>query len=184
MARFGKLLVILPKDVKAEIGDSKVTMIGPKGTISLNVPNGLKVNQKDESLAVDAKGNSKQILSLQGTIRSHLVNMVKGVTTGWEKKLELVGTGFRAEVRGKELHLTIGLSHPVIVPAPEGITFTVEKSVITVSGIDRAQVGQTSATIRAFRKPDPYKAKGIKYIDEVIRRKAGKQAAKTTTAAA
>lgn len=179
MSRFGKLPVEVASGVQTEISDSQVKVSGPKGNLLLSLPYGITVKQDGSSLTVEKKGNSKQMLAHQGTTRSHLVNMVEGVAKGWQKQLELIGSGYRAEVRGRDLILTVGYSHPITISAPEGITFSVEKTVVTVSGADRAVVGQIAAQIRATREPDPYRGKGVKYVDEVIRRKAGKQAAKT-----
>lgn len=179
MSRFGKLPVVVSQGVNLEITSAFVKATGPKGSLTHKLPHGISVVQKDNTLTVGKSGNSKQMLALQGTTRSHLVNMIEGVTKGWEKKLELIGSGYRAEVRGRDLILTVGYSHPITISAPEGISFNVEKTIVTVSGANRSDVGQISAQIRATREPDPYRGKGVKYIDEVIRRKAGKQAAKT-----
>lgn len=179
MSRFGKLPVLVPAGVQVQIQDRKVSITGPKGTIEHQLPREVEVSQKDNQLIVEKKGNSKVVLAQQGTTRSILVNMVEGVSNGWSKQLELIGAGFRAEVRGRDLVLTVGYSHPITISAPEGISFGVEKTIVTVSGTNRAVVGQIAAMIRDTRKPDPYRGKGVKYVNEVIRRKAGKQAAKT-----
>lgn len=179
MSRFGKLPVAVPSGVEITVADRIVTVKGPKGSLNRNFPRRVSVKVDQGEAKVEIKSDSKESLAQQGTIRSHLVNMIQGVTTGWTKEMEMVGSGYRAEVRGRELVLNIGYSHPVIITAPEGIIFGVEKTKITVSGIDKEVVGQISAEVRAVRPPEPYKGKGIKYIDEVIRRKAGKQAAKT-----
>lgn len=179
MSRLGKLPVSIPQGVEVQLTDAVVVVKGAKGSLSRVIPKGVKVKQENGEVTVILKNESKQARSSLGTMRAHLLNMIKGVMEGWTKELEMVGTGYRAEVRGKDLVLNIGYSHPVTVSAPEGITFAVEKSKIVVSGTDREVVGQTAALVREVRKPEPYKGKGIKYIDEVIRRKAGKQAAKT-----
>lgn len=178
MARFGKLPVELLDGVEVEIAGSKVKVVGSKGTLEREFP-GVSVKLVGKTLSVVAKGDTKVSRAMQGTTRSHLINLIRGVSAGWSKKLELVGAGYRAEVRDNDLVLSIGFSHPVVIHAPEGVKFTVEKSGITIEGIDKEVVGQVAATVRAVRKPEPYKGKGIKYIDEVVRRKAGKQAAKT-----
>jgi large subunit ribosomal protein L6 len=140
-------------------------------------PAEISVEVKEGKVLVSTKGSGKYIMSIFGTIRALINNDVKGVSTGWSKKLELVGTGFKAELAGTTLSLTVGYSHPVKIEASPGITFKVEKTVVTVEGFDRELVGQVSADIRGVRPPEPYKGKGIKYSDEVIRRKAGKAAA-------
>lgn len=182
MSKIGRLPITIPAGVTIEVTGAKVQITGPKGTMSENLPRGVEVKVADGVADVSVKGRSKSDMSIHGTIRSLINNDVYGVTSGWVKKLELVGTGFRAEVSGSTLSLTVGYSHPVKIEAPDGITFKIEKNVVTVEGIDKEKVGQTSAEIRAVRPPEPYKGKGIKYTDEVIRRKAGKAAAKTTTA--
>jgi len=183
MARFGKIPVLVPSGVTVEILTDSVKVTGPKGSVVRALPHGLSVKLEDGKVIVSVKTSSKDALSKQGTIRSHIINMITGTTEGWTKTMEMVGAGFRAEARGSDLVLTIGYSHPVTVTAPEGIKLSVEKNFIKVEGVDRDVVGQVSAQIRGVRPPEPYKGKGIKYIDEVIRRKAGKQAAKTTGAA-
>lgn len=162
-----------------EISGRHVKVSGPKGTLEEKLPRGVEVEVKDGVMNVTVKGKSKIDSSNHGTVRALLNNDVIGVSKGWSRQLELVGTGFRAEVRGKLLVLTVGYSHTVDLEAPEGISFKVEKTIITVEGIDKELVGQTAANIRSVRPPEPYKGKGIKYVDEVIRRKAGKAAAKT-----
>jgi large subunit ribosomal protein L6 len=178
MARFGKLPVQLPQGVTASIADGTVSVAGPKGTLSKSFPRQVVVELKDNTLSVAQKGSSNFSRALQGTFRSHLVNMVKGVTEGWSRALEISGAGYRTEVRGNTLVLNVGFSHPVNVDAPEGIAFKVEKQTITVFGIDKEKVGHIASVVRAVRPPEPYKGAGIKYQEETIRRKAGKQAAK------
>ena len=183
MSKIGRLPIPAgTATVTVEGREVKVT--GPKGTLSLKLPRGIEVSVEGGIVNVASKGKNKQDVSNHGTIRALLNNNIKGVTIGWSKQLELVGTGFKAEVVGKTLSLTVGYSHPVKIEAPEGITFKVEKTFVTVEGYNREVVGQVSADIRSVRPPEPYKGKGIKYTDEVIRRKAGKAAAKTTGAAA
>ena len=178
MSKIGKLPISIPEGVNIEVDAHKVKVSGPKGELSLTLPREIEAKVNGGKLEVIKKGNSKQASSMHGTFRSLINNMVKGVTAGWQKKLELVGTGFRAEVSGDTLSLVVGFSHPVKIKAPSGITFKVEKNVVTVEGIDRELVGQTASNIRAVRPPEPYKGKGIKYTDEVIRRKPGKAAVK------
>ncbi len=183
MSRIGKLPVSLPEGVTAEVKAGEVTISGPKGSVSRKIPARIEVEKKDNILIVSTKSKTKQGKSTFGTTRAHLNNMVLGVSLGWKKELELVGTGYRAEVSGNSLILTVGFSHPVTIAAPEKVTFKVEKTIITIEGIDKEAVGETAARVRAVRPPEPYKGKGIKYLDEVIRRKAGK-AAKTVGAPA
>jgi len=183
MSKIGRLPITIPTGVTIEVTGKIVKITGPKGTMEEKLPRGIEVKVEGGVANVTVRGNGKSDMSNHGTIRALINNDVTGVTRGWSKQLELVGTGFRAEVRGKTLVLTVGFSHTVDIEAPEGITFKVEKTFVTVEGIDREVVGQVSADIRGVRPPEPYKGKGIKYTDEVIRRKAGKAAAKTTGAA-
>ncbi|MBP7118538.1 50S ribosomal protein L6 [Candidatus Woesebacteria bacterium] len=178
MARFGNQSVTVPAGVEITATSNSLTVKGPKGTLTRALPEGVTVHVESGSAKVTRASESRTNRALQGTTRAHLSNMVTGVKDGWSKVLEIVGAGFRAEVKGKDLVMQIGYSHPVVITAPEGITFKVEKSFVTVEGVDREVVGQTSALVRESRKPEPYKGTGIKYKDEVIRRKAGKQAAK------
>jgi len=182
MSKIGRQPIEIPAGVTIDVTDDNVKVAGPKGTLSTTLPRGVFVKVVENQAEVSVKGNSKQMTSLHGTIRSILANNVKGVSVGWSKQLELVGTGYRAEVAGKTLSLTVGYSHPVKIEAPEGISFKVEKTFVTVDGASREDVGQVSANIRAVRPPEPYKGKGIKYTDEVIRRKPGKAAAKAAVA--
>ena len=184
MSKIGKQPVTIPAGVTIEVSGRSVTVKGPKGEITRRFAPEVSVEVKDGKAIVTPKGSGKFVMSLFGTTRAIINNDVKGVFEGWSKKLELVGTGFKAETSGSEISLTVGYSHPVKIKAPEGITFKVEKLVVTVEGYDRQMVGQVAANIRAVRPPEPYKGKGIKYIDEVIRRKAGKAAAAKTGGAA
>jgi large subunit ribosomal protein L6 len=177
MSRIGRKPVAIPSGVSVTIGAAEVTVKGPKGALSLHVPEVCKVSQEGNTLVVARAGDEKSARAAHGTTRAHLNNMVKGVTAGFAKELEIVGVGYKAEVKGKMLTLTIGFSHAVEYPAPEGITIEApEPTKIRVSGIDRQKVGQAAAEIRAFRAPEPYKGKGIKYVGEHIERKAGKAA--------
>ena len=181
MSKIGKQPIVLPQGVSVEINGLAVKITGPRGEINKSLPKGIEASVKDGVLTVEMK--KPNLKALYGTSRSLLASAVKGVSEGWSKQLELVGTGYRAEISGDTLVLTVGYSHPVKIKAPEGISFTVEKTLVTVSGADKEAVGQVSADIRSARPPEPYKGKGIKYVDEVIRRKAGK-AAKTAGAVA
>lgn len=179
MSRIGKKPISLPKGVEINIDGKKVTVKGPKGSLVREVSDGLTLVQEDNQLQVLRPDDSRQFRSLHGLNRALLANMVEGVTNGFEKKLELVGVGYRAQMQGKKLVINIGFSHPVEVEAPEGIEFEVPAATkISVKGIDKQLVGNTAAHIRAIRKPEPYKGKGIKYDNEVVRRKAGKAGAK------
>lgn len=178
MSRIGRLPVALPQGVTAEVTGHEIKIVGPKGTLEIKFPRQIEVEVKEDEVLVSLKKVTKQGSAHFGTTRALIANMVKGVSEGWSKQMELVGTGYRAEVQGNKLILTVGYSHPVEIEAPEGISFKVEKSIITIEGINRETVGQVAANIRFVRPPEPYKGKGIKYIDEIIRRKAGK-AAKT-----
>ena len=182
MSRIGELPINIPSEVKLEISGQKVSIKGPKGDLEIELPRQLSAKIVESEVLVEKKGSSKTATALHGTYRAHLSNAVLGVKDGWKKELEIVGTGYKAEVRGKELVLTIGYSHPVTITAPEGVAFKVEKMTVTVDGIDKHAVGQTAANVRKVRPPEPYKGKGIRYKDEAVRRKAGK-AAKTAGAA-
>jgi len=182
MSKIGKQPIKIPEGVNVVISNSEVVVSGPKGEIKHSLAKAVSVEKKeDDYLEVSTKDRSKQGRANFGTTRALLANIVLGVSEGWAKQLELVGTGYKSETDGKKLTLIVGFSHPVIIEETEGITYKIEKNVITVEGIDRQLVGHLSAKIRAVRPPEPYKGKGIKYIDEVIRRKAGK-AAKTAGA--
>ena len=177
MSKIGQLPIKVPQGVTVEVSGSNVSITGPKGKLEVNFKKDLvEVKVEEGNVLVTLKKESKIARSLWGTIRMLIANSITGVTEGWKKQLELVGTGYRSEVQGNTLVLTVGYSHPVKIEAPEGITFKVEKSVINVDGIDKQVVGQVSANIRASRPPEPYKGKGVKYVGEVIRRKAGKAA--------
>lgn len=176
MSKIGKLPIQIPGDVKVGLDEAIVKITGPKGTLTKRIPKGISLRQDGGTLMVENKKNTSDSSAIHGTTRAILANMVKGVTVGWSKTLELVGTGFRAEVSGNILSLTVGYSHPVKIEAPNGVSFRVEKTDITVEGPDREIVGSIAAKIRGVRPPEPYKGKGIKYKDEVIRRKAGKAA--------
>ncbi len=176
MSKIGQQLITIPSGVTVNVADNNVTVTGPKGTLVVNVVKELEVKVDGSNVNVTLKKDSKFGRSVWGTTRMLILNSVKGVTEGWKKQLELVGTGYRSEVQGNKIILTVGYSHPIEIVAPEGITFKVEKSVINVDGIDKQVVGQVAANIRASRPPEPYKGKGVKYVGEYIRRKAGKAA--------
>ncbi|NNM61408.1 MAG: 50S ribosomal protein L6 [Steroidobacteraceae bacterium] len=176
MSRVAKMPVNLPQGVSATIGTEAVTVKGAKGSLSLKLKGGIKVVQHDGHLAVEAAGAVEGLIAIAGATRAHLANMVTGVTKGYEKKLDLVGVGYRAAVAGKSLNLTLGFSHAINYPIPEGITIeTPSQTEILVKGIDRQRVGQIAAEIRGFRPPEPYKGKGVKYNDEKISLKEAKK---------
>lgn len=179
MSRIGKKPISLPKGVEVKRDGNTVSVKGPKGALTQDIPEEITFVQEDEQLLVKRPSDDKKHRALHGLSRALIANMVEGVTNGYEKKLELVGVGYRAQLQGKKLVISIGFSHPVEVDPPEGIEFEVPAvTKITVKGIDKQLVGNTAAHIRAIRKPEPYKGKGIKYENEVIRRKAGKAGAK------
>lgn len=176
MSKIGQQIINIPAGVTITLENNVAKIMGPKGELKVNLSKDLEVKIEDNKLSIALKKDNKATRSLWGTTRMLIANNVKGVTEGWKKQLELVGTGYRSEVQGNKLVLTVGYSHPVVIDAPEGITFKVEKSVINVDGIDKQVVGQVSANIRSSRPPEPYKGKGVKYVGEYIRRKAGKAA--------
>ena len=180
MSRVGRSPVVLDKTVKVTVaGDNTVTVKGPKYTLTVPVRPEITVNVGEESLTLEPKNSQPQTRAYHGLYRALLQNAVTGVSKGWSKVLELNGVGYRAAVSGKKLDLTLGFSHPISFPIPEGIEVTVEKQTsVTIKGADKGLVGEVSAKIRSFRPPEPYLGKGIKYSDEVIKKKAGKSASK------
>ena len=176
MSRVGQNPVVIPQGVTIELQGNHLLVNGPRGKLAMDLLSEVKVEVTEGKLTVFRKREDKFSKSAHGLTRALINNMVLGVTEGWKKQLELVGTGYRSEVQGNKLVLTVGYSHPVEIIAPDGITFKVEKSVINVDGIDKQVVGQVSANIRSSRPPEPYKGKGVKYVGEYIRRKAGKAA--------
>lgn len=176
MSRIGKNPVLVPSGVTVTIAGDVVTVAGPKGTLSHTVAAPISVAKTDDgSIAVTRPNDERVAKSLHGLTRTLIANMVVGVTDGYSKTMEISGTGYRVAAKGKDLEFSLGYSHPVPITAPEGITFAVESpTLLHVSGIDKQLVGETAAKLRKLRKTDPYKAKGVKYKGEVIRRKAGK----------
>jgi len=176
MSRIGRLPVAVPAGVDVTIDGTAVVVKGPKGTLQHTIPAPIAVTRgEDGTLAVTRPDDERLSKSLHGLTRTLLANMVQGVTAGYEKRLEIVGTGYRVLARGSALEFALGFSHPVIITAPEGITFAVEApNRFSVQGIDKQQVGEVAANIRKLRKPDPYKGKGVRYAGEVVRRKVGK----------
>lgn len=176
MSKVGKKSIIVPDGVSVSVDGNEIKITGPKGEMSRKFPKVIELDISKNKLMVKPKGKNERAKVFQGTFRAIIANMITGVTKGWSKELEMNGTGYRAELQGNNLVLTVGLSHPVIIEPPEGISFKVEKTDITVGGTDKETVGLVAAKIRSVRPPEPYKGKGIKYKDEVIRRKPGKAA--------
>jgi len=179
MSRIGKMLVKIPDGVEVSVTDGKVKVSGPKGIIEREFPPELKMDVIDGNVRVSVKSKSKMTKAIHGTFRAHVNNMVKGVSEGWIKKMELVGSGYKAEVKQNELILIVGYSHPVPITIPEGVNVKVEKNIITLEGVNKEVIGQLAAQIRKVRPPEPYKGKGILYLGEEVRRKLGKAAAGT-----
>ena len=180
MSRVGKMPVTIPKGVDVQAAGGSVRVKGPKGELTTRDPAGLTVSIENGELRIARASEEPQQRAFHGLLRSLVANSVEGVTKGFSKDLEIVGVGYKAEVKGKTVVFSLGYSHPVNFPIPEGIAIALDAKAgkITVSGADRQQVGQTAAEIRKLRVPDPYKAKGIKYANEVIRRKVGKAGGK------
>ncbi len=176
MSRIGKAPITVPGGVDVRIDGSTITVKGPKGELHRDVPEQVTVRQDGEELLVERVDDSRHARAMHGLVRSLVANMVTGVTDGFRKELDIVGVGYRAAAKGKNtIELALGFSHPVVVDAPDGIEFVVPQPTrIEVHGIDKQLVGQVAADIRAWRKPEPYKGKGVRYVDEHVRRKAGK----------
>jgi large subunit ribosomal protein L6 len=177
MSRVGQSPIPIPSGVDIEVSDRSIRVNGPRGRLERTLPEGIDIEQVDGELRVTRRSEANEMKALHGLLRSLVANMVQGVTQGYERVLEIHGVGYRAAKRGDDLELLVGYSHPVAKAAPAGIEYDVPQPTrIVVRGIDKELVGQTAAEIRAIRKPEPYKAKGIRYQDERIRRKAGKAA--------
>ncbi len=175
MSRIGKLPIPVPSGVDVAIDGQQVTVKGPKGSLSHVLSEPITIAQEDGALTVSRPDDERLSKSLHGLSRTLIANMVTGVTAGYTKNLEIVGTGYRVTAKGGDLEFALGFSHPVVVTAPEGISFRVDAPTrFVVEGIDKQKVGEVAANIRKLRKPDPYKGKGVRYQGEVIRRKAGK----------
>ena len=175
MSRIGRLPITIPSGVDVAIDGQAVSVKGPKGALSLTIAEPIAVVKEDGVLRVTRPNDEGKVRALHGLSRTLIANMVTGVTSGYSKTLEIVGVGYRVQARGKNLEFSLGYSHPVVVEPPEGITFRVEAPTrFVVEGIDKQLVGEIAARIRKLRKPDPYKAKGVRYQGEVIRRKVGK----------
>lgn len=179
MSRVGKLPIPIPDKVSVEVSDHTVKVTGPKGTLTLAAHSAIDVQVKDRHVVCGRPSDAKLHKALHGLTRSLIANMVEGVTKGFERKLELVGVGYRAAIQGPNLSIALGFSHPIVYPVPPGVRIEVkDQTQLTVSGMDKQLVGAVAAKLRSFRPPEPYKGKGVKYSDERIRRKAGKTGAK------
>lgn len=175
MSRIGKLPITIPSGVKVAVDNQSVRLEGPKGKLQSTIPTGVAVRVDGNIVRVERTSDERKIRSLHGLTRKLIANMTQGVSQGFSRILDINGVGYRAEVKGQEIHMTLGYSHPVVFPLPAGVSASVERQVvITLSGADRQVVGETAAKIRSLRPPEPYKGKGIKYREEVIQRKAGK----------
>lgn len=175
MSRIGKRPIPIPQKTEVAVASGSVSVKGPLGELSRRTHRDITIEVADGEVIVRPQSETKTNRALWGTYASLIANMVRGVNTAYEKKLVIEGVGYRAEMRGSVLSLSVGYSHPVDIAVPEGITVAIEKNEITVSGPDKEAVGQFAADIRAKKKPEPYKGKGIRYIDEVVRRKQGKK---------
>ena len=179
MSRIGKLPIVIPEGVKVSIDNSSIKIDGPKGSLTHSLPQGIGVALEGNKAVVSVVSQQKKQGALFGLTRSIIANMVTGVSKGFEKSLELIGIGYRTELKGNCLHFTLGYSHPIRFELPKGITAKVDKqSLITLEGADKKLLGETAATIRGFKKPEPYKGKGIKYTNENIESKIGKKGIK------
>jgi len=184
MSRIGKLAIKLDPKVKASVASGAVALEGPKGKVKVPLPQRITADVKDGQIHVNRPDDSREARALHGLARSLLANAAKGVASGWERKLDIRGVGFRAEVKGKQIHFALGFSHPIVFNLPEGVTAEVDKTArtedslptigLTLRSADREALGETAVKIRALRPPEPYKGKGIKYADERVRRKEGK----------
>ncbi|TSC86195.1 MAG: large subunit ribosomal protein L6 [Parcubacteria group bacterium Gr01-1014_8] len=182
MSRTGKKAIAIPSGTDVAVADAEVIVKGKGGTLKRALHPTIAVTVANGEVSVVPSANTRLARALWGTYAAHIRNMIAGVNTPFAKKLQVEGIGFKAELAGKTLKLALGYSHPVIVSIPEGIAVTIEKNIITVSGADKEQVGQFAASVRALKKPEPYKGKGIRYEGEVVRIKQGKKAAGATAA--
>lgn len=180
MSRIGKMPISIPEKVDVKVVDSRVDVKGPKGSLNFVLPAKVKASVQNGNIVVERDNDETEARSLHGLCRSRIANMVSGVSAGFTRELDINGVGYRAEMKGKELHLSLGFSHPVVYPLPAGISAEVDakRTKITLTGIDKQLLGNTAAKVRSFRPPEPYRGKGIKYAEETIRRKEGKSAGK------
>lgn len=179
MSRIGRKPIPLPKGVivNTNIENGFLSVKGPKGELSRPLPSGVKVNISNGSVVIERRDDSRENRAQHGLVRALLSNMVRGVTDGFERRLEINGVGYRAEVAGSKMTLALGYSHPVVYELPKGISARIDKNIVVLGGYDHELLGETAAKIRSFRPPEPYKGKGIKYVEEIIRRKVGKTGA-------
>ena len=178
MSRIGKKPIRIPQGVTVTIAEGAVEVKGPKGRLRQPVPPGVRFAQDDGALVATLERDEKQLRKFHGLARSLVANAVDGVTNGFKKELDIVGIGYRAELKGKQVHFALGYSHPVVFDVPEGIDVAIDKQThVTVTGVDRQLVGQVAADIRSLRKPDPYKQKGVRYTGEALKKKVGKTGA-------
>ena len=177
MSRIGKKPVVVPNGVTITLKDGKISVKGPKGTLEKDLPEGVAVKATKTELTVSRDSDEGAIRARHGLVRALINNMVEGVTKGFERKLEINGVGYKAEVAGDKLNMSLGYSHPIAFALPKGVSAKVEKNIIVLAATDRELLGQTAAKVRSFRPPEPYKGKGIKYLEEFIKRKVGKTGA-------
>jgi len=179
MSRIGKAIITIPAGVKVAVNGQNVQVEGPLGKLSTDIHELIKMSIEGDTISFTRPDDLKFSRAIHGTTRGLIANMVEGVTKGFQKTLEIVGVGYRVEQKGKDLNLVLGFSHPVIFKAPEGVTLTaLDPLKISIKGIDKQKVGQAAAEIRKYRRPEPYKGKGIKYAGEIVRRKQGKKTGK------
>ena len=177
MSRIGRKVLVLPKGVSLSQKPGAVAVKGPKGELTRLLPSGVSLKVDGQKVTVERQDDSRENRAKHGLIRAHLANMVKGVTDGWTRELEINGVGYRAEVSGETLTMALGFSHPVVFKLPKGVGAKVDKNRIVLSSADRDLLGQTAAKVREIRPPEPYKGKGVKYVEEVIKKKVGKAGA-------
>ncbi len=179
MSRIGKKPIAIPKGVTVKVAAGAVEVQGPKGKLRQAIPPGIVFAEESGTLVATLEGGNTELRKFHGLARSLVANAVSGVTDGFKKELDIVGVGYRAELKGKQVHFALGYSHPIVFEVPNGIDITVDKQThLTVTGVDRQLVGQVAANIRQMRKPDPYKQKGVRYTGEVLKKKVGKTGAK------
>jgi large subunit ribosomal protein L6 len=181
MSRIGRKILPMPKGVTLSQKPGSVSIKGPKGELTKAVPSGITIKTESDKIQVLRTDDSHENRSKHGLVRAHLANMVKGVTDGWTRELEINGVGYRAEVTGDAMTMALGYSHPIVFKLPKGVSAKVEKNRIMLSSADRDLVGQTAAKVRELRPPEPYKGKGVKYMEEVIKRKVGKAGATSSS---
>jgi len=175
MSRIGKKPIEIPDKVKVDIKDNKINVTGPKGSLNFLHHREVGIKISENKIIVEKKGNSKEAPAIWGTTAKIIENMIKGVTEGFQKQLELNGVGFRMAIQGKKINLALGFSHPVVVDIPEGIEAKIENNIMTISGSDKQKVGQFAAEIRSLKPVEPYKGKGFRYVGEIVRKKEGKK---------